>query len=96
MRLSHKEETIKKWQSKVLKKTFSPEFNQEFTFDLAEANIENTILHLVVKDKERFSKDDVMGFVDFGLSVEHESGCRHWKEIIDNPFTRITHWHFLE
>lgn len=58
-------------------------------------NLKDIVLRLVVKDRDIFGKDDIMGSVDFGISVEHESGRNHWKEIIDNPYNRIVHWHSL-
>lgn len=88
-------DTVHKWQSKVKKSTLTPEYNQDFTFDLADMNIDEVKLELVVKDKDIFTRDDFIGMVSFGKSVNQDSGRNHWSEIIGNPYTRITHWHTL-
>ena len=85
-----------KWKSKVKKKTLTPMFNQDFMFDFADLDINDIVVKLVMKDEDFLSKDDFMGIVEFGESVDHPTGRAHWKEIMNCPNTRITRWHSLD
>ncbi len=95
VKLIYKAEIVARWQSKVIKNTLSPIFNQAFTFDLADMKLADVSLRLTVKDKDIIFKDELMGVVEFGYNVQHVTGCNHWKEVISNPFTRVTLWHSL-
>ena len=95
IKLIYKGETITKWRSKIIWNTLSPTFNQDFTLDLADVEIDKVTLRLTMKDKDVLSRDDLMGVMEFGNNVKHATGCTHWKETIGNPFTRVTHWHCL-
>ena len=85
-----------KWKSRVAKKTLAPVFNQDFTFDLAEMDVQDVVLKLFVKDEDVLTKDDFIGMVDFGVSVDHPTGCAHWRDMLSSPYTRITRWHSLD
>ena len=79
-----------------MKRELSPVFNQDFTFDLNDMSMDDVVLKLILKDNDLFTKDDFMGMVEFGKSVDHPSGRAHWNEMIANPSKRITSWHFLD
>ena len=84
-----------KWTSHVMRNTLTPVFNQDFTFDLADMEMNSVSLKITVKDKAFWTLDDVMGVVEFGASVSHTTGNSHWNKIIVSPYTRITQWHSL-
>ena len=96
IKVYHKGKRIFKQKSKVVKKTLNPVFNQDFTIDLADKDMEEVIIKLVMKDADFLTKDDFMGLVEFGEFVDHPTGRSHWQEMIANPNTRITHWHCLD
>ncbi len=96
IKIYNKGKRINKWKSKVKKKTLTPVFNQDFTFDLSGMDLRDIVMKLVMKDEDLFSKDDFMGMVEFGEYVDHPTGRIHWKEIMNNPNTRVTRWHSLD
>lgn len=88
--------TRKKWYSKVQRNTLSPFYNERFHFDIdKEMKMEKISLRMILKDEDHFSKDDVLGVVNFGSLSDHMSGRSHWNDMIDNPDTRLTRWHSL-
>lgn len=96
IRLLYRGKKKRKWKSRVIKKTLSPVFNQDFAFDIANMDIHNITLKLIMKDEDMLSKNDTIGKVEFGDNADHATGRSHWKDMIANPYTRITRWHSLD
>ena len=96
MKLYYKGKKKFKWKSRIIKNTLSPVFNQDFTFDIANMDINQVSLKLVLKDEEYLRKNETIGKVEFGDNSDHASGLDHWKDMKANPYIRITRWHSLD
>ena len=52
-----------KFQTKVHRKTLSPEFNENFVFPVPYAELESRVLQFSIYDFDRFSRHDLIGIV---------------------------------
>lgn len=93
--LVHKGKQQSKWKTKVKKNTLNPVFNESFQFSIPKTgiNLKDVSLDLVVMDYDRFSRDDRMGFVTIGEQSTHESGRKHWADMLSSPGHSVSQWH---
>ena len=82
--LIHKGKRHTKWKMSVKKNTLLPVFNEAFKFDISNMEIKDVSLEVHVMDYDRFSRNDVVGVVHIGESVDHKSGREHWTEMISS------------
>ena len=59
-----------KFQSETIKNTYSPEWSQDFVFDIDTANKNNVALSVQIFDWDRFSKDDEVGTARIDISPQ--------------------------
>lgn len=72
----------KKNETKVYRKTLNPTFNERFTFKLLKSEMEETEIVMRVYDFNRFSKHDVIGEVRMPLrDMDLQHVIEEWKEL---------------
>ncbi|XP_071974188.1 synaptotagmin-8 isoform X1 [Engystomops pustulosus] len=72
----------KKHETKVYRKTLNPTFNESFTFKLLKSEVEDTSAVMQVYDFNRFSKHDVIGEVRLQLrDINLQHVIEEWKEL---------------
>ena len=95
--LFHNEKRIAKRKTHVKRNTLNPTFNDTFDFDLPyeEDNLKNIQLDCVLLDRDRTSKNTVVGHVAFGGEKCKGTALKHWSEIITFPSREVEEWHKL-
>ena len=95
--LFHNEKRIAKRKTHVKRNTLNPTFNDTFDFDLPheEDNLKNIQLDCVLLDRDRTSKNTVVGHVAFGVEKCKGTTLKHWSEIIKFPSREVEEWHKL-
>lgn len=58
-------------------------------------NISDVHLELLLKDYDRFSRNDVIGFVNIGERTSHVTGQKHWNDMLQSPQQMISQWHIV-
>ena len=92
--LVYKGKRTKQWKSSSKQFCLTPIFNEAFQFSLHHMDTRQVSLDLrMMCCYDRFAKDEEVGRVLIGDSVNHETGVQHWKQIISQPQSRISHWH---
>ena len=86
---------VDKWKSSIKMNTLIPVFNESFQFNVLGKNISDITMQVIVMDYDRLSKDDAMGMIELGESVERELECRHWMDMLNNSPQVISQWHSL-
>ena len=76
-------------------KTLVPVYNEPFRFDLRNRDLEDVELEVFVMDYDRFSRNDAMGVVLLGKDVKHESGKKHWTDMLLSPQNSVSMWHTI-
>lgn len=85
--------TLNKWKSSVKKNTLIPVFNESFQFDTSGLSLEEIVLQVRLMDYDRFSRDDQIGTILIGETVEQELGREHWEQVMESPHQPVTLWH---
>ena len=96
VRLYNENKIIGKWKSSIKHKTLVPVYNEAFQFDIPGNRIANLELEILIMDHDRFSRDDVIGVIRLGNSVEGESEYRHWNETFLRLQQNVTQWHSVK
>ena len=92
--LIHKGKRKKKWKSTVKKNTLTPIFNESFLFEISKGvNISDVHLEVFLMDYDRFSRNDIVGMITLGEKSDHETGQKHWIDMLQSPQQSITQWH---
>ncbi|XP_073514859.1 synaptotagmin-8 [Phyllobates terribilis] len=77
-------DTRKKNETKVHRKTLNPVFNESFTFKLLQTEVQDTEAVMQIYDFNRFSKHDVIGEVRLLLrDMDLQHVIEEWKELSD-------------
>ena len=95
--LFHNEKRIAKRKTHVKRNTLNPTFNDTFDFDLPyeEDSLKNIQLDCILLDRDRTSKNTVVGHVAFGGEKCKGTALKHWSEIITFPSREVEEWHKL-
>ena len=95
--LFHNEKRIAKRKTHVKRNTLNPTFNDTFDFDLPyeEDSLKNIQLDCILLDRDRTSKNTVVGHVAFGGEKCKGTALKHWSEIITFPSREVEEWHCL-
>ena len=95
--LFHNDKRIAKRKTHVKRNTLNPTFDDTFDFDLPyeEDNLKNIKLDCVLLDRDRTSKNTVVGHVAFGGENCKGTALKHWSEIITFPSREVEKWHKL-
>lgn len=91
----HHQNRVTKWKTAIKKNTLSPVFNEQYLQDIANMDMKDLQIEVVVMDYDRFSRNHVIGSIMFGPYVENEAAKSHWKQAIDYPNTSCTFWHVI-
>ncbi|MBN3309933.1 SYT1 protein, partial [Amia calva] len=72
----------KTFETKVFRKTLNPTFNEQFKFQVLQAELNESTLVMQVYDFNRFSKHDIMGELRLQLSaVDWNHVIEEWKDL---------------
>ena len=95
--LFHNEKRIAKRKTHVKRNTLNPTFNDTFDFDLPyeEDSLKNIQLDCILLDRDRTSKNTVVGHLAFGGEKCKGTALKHWSEIITFPSREVEEWHKL-
>ena len=44
-------------------------------------------------DYDRLSRNDIVGMITLGEKSDHETGQKHWIDMLQSPQQSITQWH---
>ena len=91
----HKSKRVNKWKSTVKKNTLAPVFNETFEFSIVNMDIKDILLEIFIMDRDKFTRNDVMGFISIGMMSHSETGKAHWSMMMSSPQQSISHWHNL-
>lgn len=61
----HKDKRVEKKKTVVMKRCLNPVFNESFPFDVPAHVLRETTIIITVMDKDRLSRNDVIGKVRF-------------------------------
>lgn len=61
--LMHKDKRVEKKKTVVMKRCLNPVFNESFPFDVPAHILRETTIIITVMDKDKFSRNDVIGKV---------------------------------
>lgn len=61
--LMHKDKRVEKKKTVVMKRCLNPVFNESFPFDVPAHVLRETTIIVTVMDKDKFSRNDVIGKV---------------------------------
>ncbi|XP_017934314.1 synaptotagmin-4 isoform X1 [Manacus vitellinus] len=92
--LYHAKKRISKKKTHVKKCTPNAVFNELFVFDIPCEGLDDISIEFLVLDSDRGSRNEVIGRLTLGSSVEGTGG-EHWKEICEYPRRQIAKWHML-
>lgn len=67
--LMHKDKRVEKKKTVVMKRCLNPVFNESFPFDVPAHVLRETTIIITVMDKDRLSRNDVIGKVSPSLFV---------------------------
>lgn len=85
---------LKKKKTTVKKRTLNPYYNENFTFQVAFENIEQTSLIISVLDYDRVGRSEVIGKCVVGeLSTGPDK--QHWIDMLASPRRAVAQWHTL-
>ena len=72
-----------------------PVYNESFVFNIPLDRIRETTFVLSVIDKDRLSKNDMIGGILLGARASPPE-MSHWNEMMSKPRTNIAKWHVLK
>lgn len=64
--LMYKDKRVEKKKTVVMKRCLNPVFNESFSFDIPTERLRETTIVITVMDKDRLSRNDVIGKVSRG------------------------------
>uniref|UniRef100_A0A8C0FAH7 Synaptotagmin 8 n=1 Tax=Bubo bubo TaxID=30461 RepID=A0A8C0FAH7_BUBBB len=73
----------KRYETKVYRKTLNPVFNENFTFQVPQAEVPDSTLVMQIYDFNRFAKHDIIGEVRLPLaSVNLQHVIEQWSDLV--------------
>ncbi|XP_033101651.1 synaptotagmin-7-like isoform X1 [Anneissia japonica] len=91
----YKGKRVEKKKTTVKKCTLNPVFNEEFVFDVNLDKIRDTSFIISVLDRDRISKNDIIGSVLIGHKTSPLE-MKHWNEMFAKARQPIAQWHLLK
>uniref|UniRef100_A0A8C8S375 Double C2 domain alpha n=1 Tax=Pelusios castaneus TaxID=367368 RepID=A0A8C8S375_9SAUR len=83
-----------KHKTSVKKKTLNPEYNEEFFYEIDQAELAQKSLEVTVWDYDIGKSNDFIGGTTLGPGSKGE-GLQHWLRCLQTPDRRWEHWHTL-
>lgn len=67
----YKDKKVEKKKTAVMKRCLNPIFNESFAFDVPTEILRETTIIITVMDKDRLSRNDVIGKVRSSTNIKH-------------------------
>ncbi|XP_069766288.1 double C2-like domain-containing protein beta [Narcine bancroftii] len=83
-----------KHKTAVKKKTLNPEFNEEFFYEIKQADLAKKTLEVTVWDYDIGKSNDFIGGVTLGINAKGER-LKHWFDCLKSKDKKIERWHTL-
>ncbi|XP_043574479.1 double C2-like domain-containing protein beta isoform X1 [Chiloscyllium punctatum] len=83
-----------KHKTAVKKKTLNPEFNEEFCYEIKQADLAKKTLEVTVWDYDIGKSNDFIGGVTLGINAKGER-LKHWFDCLKSKDKKIERWHTL-
>lgn len=83
-----------KHKTAVKKKTLNPEFNEEFFYEIKQADLSKKTLEVTVWDYDIGKSNDFIGGVTLGINAKGER-LKHWFDCLKSKDKKIERWHTL-
>ncbi|XP_059829197.1 double C2-like domain-containing protein beta isoform X1 [Hypanus sabinus] len=83
-----------KHKTAVKKKTLNPEFNEEFFYEIKQADLAKKTLEITVWDYDIGKSNDFIGGVTLGINAKGER-LKHWFDCLKSKDKKIERWHTL-
>lgn len=77
----HKDKRVEKKKTVTMKRCLNPVFNESFPFDVPAHVLRETTIIITVMDKDRLSRNDVIGKVGLRASPLHKVTAVHDKSV---------------
>eukprot|EP00057_Strongylocentrotus_purpuratus_P029456 XP_011683930.1 PREDICTED: synaptotagmin-7 isoform X4 [Strongylocentrotus purpuratus] len=91
----HKDKRVEKKKTVIKYHTLNPVYNESFVFNIPLDRIRDTTFVVSVLDKDRLSKNDMIGGILLGARTS-PAEMSHWNEMMSKPRTNIAKWHVLK
>ncbi|XP_055875241.1 synaptotagmin-15-like isoform X3 [Biomphalaria glabrata] len=87
---------VKVKKTELAKKTTNPNFNESFTFKVANSSLDSASINLSVMQHNTGLKDKQLGRIVLGsFMFARNKELDHWNEMLANQREQILHWHTL-
>ncbi|CAL8326897.1 unnamed protein product [Boreogadus saida] len=81
-------------KTQTKKKTLSPEYNEEFSYEIKHGELAKKTLDISVWDYDMGKSNDFIGGCQLGIQAKGEC-LKHWYECLKNKDKKIERWHVL-
>ncbi|KAL2104218.1 hypothetical protein ACEWY4_001086 [Coilia grayii] len=85
---------LKKKKTTVKKNTLNPYYNESFSFEIPQDQMQKIQAVITVLDYDKIGKNDAIGKIWVGNKATG-SELRHWSDMVSNPRRPIAQWHPL-
>ncbi|XP_030624870.1 synaptotagmin-2 [Chanos chanos] len=86
---------LKKKKTTVKKNTLNPYYNESFSFEIPQDQMQKIQAIITVLDYDKIGKNDAIGKIWVG-SKATGTELRHWSDMLANPRRPIAQWHPLK
>ncbi|XP_049318763.1 synaptotagmin-2 isoform X2 [Astyanax mexicanus] len=85
---------LKKKKTTVKKNTLNPYYNESFSFEIPQDQMQKIQAVITVLDYDKIGKNDAIGKIWVG-NKSQGTALRHWSDMVSNPRRPIAQWHPL-
>ncbi|KTF84764.1 hypothetical protein cypCar_00035893 [Cyprinus carpio] len=86
---------LKKKKTTVKKNTLNPYYNESFSFEIPQDQMQKIQAVITVLDYDKIGKNDAIGKIWVGSKAQGTE-LRHWSDMLANPRRPIAQWHPLK
>ncbi|XP_026099286.1 synaptotagmin-2-like isoform X2 [Carassius auratus] len=86
---------LKKKKTTVKKNTLNPYYNESFSFEIPQDQMQKIQAVITVLDYDKIGKNDAIGKIWVGSRAQGTE-LRHWSDMLANPRRPIAQWHPLK
>lgn len=86
---------LKKKKTTVKKNTLNPYYNESFSFEIPQDQMQKIQAVVTVLDYDKIGKNDAIGKIWVGSKAQGTE-LRHWSDMLANPRRPVAQWHPLK